>query len=292
MDAVITFVDGTDPLWQQDYLAATRQAALAKRYRDWGTLPYLLRGIQRHMPFIERVFLVVSRESQVPDWVDPTQVKIIYHADILPAACLPTFNSAAIELFLHRIPCLSEQFLYFNDDIFPMMDLTPEEFFPGGKPATGYSHHLFATRLYKQHTRNADRLTRQALGLRPRLRFLRPQHSCMPLLRSVCEEVFRKLEPQLLATVTPLRSPVNCNQYLFADYQLLSGHGLARRLSCRHLSLAAVRPARLAAAIRAPKQKLLCINDVEMSPARFAELREAMLAAFADHFPEKSCFER
>ena len=209
MDAVITFVDGTDPLWQQDYLAATRQAALAKRYRDWGTLPYLLRGIQRHMPFIERVFLVVSRESQVPDWVDPTQVKIVYHADILPAACLPTFNSAAIELFLHRIPGLSEQFLYFNDDIFPMMDLTPEEFFLGGKPATGYTHHLFATRLYRQHTRNADRLARQALGLRPRLRFLRPQHSCMPLLRSACEEVFRKLEPQLLATVTPLRAPVN-----------------------------------------------------------------------------------
>jgi len=29
---------------------------------------------------------------------------------------LPTFNSAAIECHLHRIPGLSENFLYFNDD--------------------------------------------------------------------------------------------------------------------------------------------------------------------------------
>jgi len=31
---------------------------------------------------------------------------------------LPTFNSNAIELHLHRIPGLSRKFLYFNDDIF------------------------------------------------------------------------------------------------------------------------------------------------------------------------------
>ena len=301
MDAVITFVDGNDPRWQQDYLTATQpdpargtapRPALAKRYRDWGTLPYLLRGIERYMPFIERVFLVVSRESQVPDWVNRTQVQIVYHADIIPSEYLPTFNSATIELFLHRIPGLSEQYLYFNDDIFPVGDLVADDFFPGGKAACGFSRHLFALRLYKIHTCRADRLARLALGLRPTLWFLRPQHSCTPMLRSACEEVFRKLEPQLLASLTPLRAPCNCNQYLFLDYQLLSGRGIVRRLSNQHLSLATVTPARLAASIREPRRKILCINDVEMSPARFATLREAMLAAFADHFPDKSRFER
>ena len=292
MDAVITYVDGKDPRWQQDYLAATRQPALTKRYRDWGTLPYLLRGIQKHLSFVERVFLVVSRESQVPDWVDRTQLQVIYHADIIPAEYLPTFNSATIELFLHRIPGLSEQYLYFNDDIFPVGDLVADDFFPGGKAATGFSRHLLATRLYQRHTRRADRLARQALGLRPPLYFLRPQHSCTPMLRSACEEVFQKLTPQLLASITPLRAACNCNQYLFLDYQLLSGRGIVRRLSNQHLSLATVTPARLAASIREPRRKILCINDVEMSPARFATLREAMLAAFADHFPDKSRFER
>ena len=40
MDAVITYVDGNDPAWRQDYLAAAGNEP-AKRYRDWGTLPYL-----------------------------------------------------------------------------------------------------------------------------------------------------------------------------------------------------------------------------------------------------------
>ena len=76
MDAVIAYVDGNDPLWQQDYRAANRQAALSKRYRDWGTLPFLLRGIQRHMPVIERVFLVGSRERQVPAEADGRAARV------------------------------------------------------------------------------------------------------------------------------------------------------------------------------------------------------------------------
>ena len=249
MDAVITFVDGSDPLWQQDYRAAAGRQALAKRYRDWGTLPYLLRGIERHMPFIDKVYLVVSRESQVPAWADTSQLKVVYHSDILPAQCLPTFNSCTIELFLHRIPGLAEQFLYFNDDLFPVKDAAAQDFFPGGKAATGFSHHLFAPGIYKRQARNADRLARKALGLKVPPGFLRPQHSVMPMLRSASATAFRKV----LATVSPQR---------------------------------------LAAAIRSPREKILCINDVEMSPARFEALRDAMLTAFAAHFPDKSRFER
>jgi len=292
MDAVITFVDGNDPFWQQDYRAARREPVLTKRYRDWGTLPYLLRGIQRHMPFIEKVFLVVSRESQVPAWADRGRLNVVLHADIFPPECLPSFNSTGIEMFLHRIPGLSEQYLYFNDDFFPVMDASAEDFFPGGQAAIGYSRHLLALGLYKRHTRNSDHLARATLGQRPRPWFLRPQHTCSPMLRSVCEELYRKQEAQILASVTPLRASGNYNQYLYLDYQLLSGRGRIRRLSNQHVSLASVTPAALAEAIREPRRKILCINDVEMSEDRYLSLREAMLSAFADHFPEKSRFER
>ncbi|MBR1538471.1 MAG: hypothetical protein IJ636_03090 [Bacteroidales bacterium] len=292
MDAVITFVDGSDPLWQQDYRTVVPQPALDRRYRDWGTLPFLLRGIERHLPFIDRVFLVVARESQVPRWADTSQLKVVYHADFLPRGCLPTFNSAAIELFLHRIPGLAEQYLYFNDDLFPLKDVAPEDFFPGGKPATGYSRHLFAGNLYKRHCRNSDRLARAALGRRPGLCFLRPQHAVSPMLRSVCETLYRQMEAQIIASATPLRDAGNCNQYLYLDYQLLSGRGVARRSSNRHVSLAAVSPQQLAAAILDPKDQFLCINDVEMPQSRYLALREAIHAAFAVRFPDKSRFER
>ena len=292
MDAVIAYVDGADPMWQQDYLAAVRQQALTKRYRDWGTLPFLLRGIERHLPFIDRVFLVVSRESQVPSWADRSWLQVVLHADIIPAAYLPTFTSTTIELFLHRIPGLSEQFLYFNDDMFPLMDAVEADFFPGGRPAMGFSRHLWAGNLYKRQTRNADRLARAALGQRSGLFFLRPQHTCSPMLRSVSEDAFRRLEPQLLATITPLRDVRNVNQYLFLDYALLSGRGVARRISNLHVSLAATTPERLAEAIVSPSRTMVCINDVELSPERYEALRSAMLAAFSQHFPTKSVYER
>lgn len=42
---------------------------------------------------------------------------------------LPTFSSAAIETFIHRIPNLSKRFLYLNDDIFLGADLYPEDLY-------------------------------------------------------------------------------------------------------------------------------------------------------------------
>ena len=110
---------GWIPFGSREYSRATNRPALAKRYRDWGLLPYLLRGIERYMPFVGRVFLVVSGESQVPDWADTDRLHIVYHRDIIPERFLPTFNSTTIELFLHRIAGLGEEFVYFNDDLFP-----------------------------------------------------------------------------------------------------------------------------------------------------------------------------
>lgn len=292
MDAVITYVDGADPLWQRDFAAASGGAESVRRYRDWGTLPYLLRGIGRYLPFIENVFLVVARESQVPDWADRSALRVVLHRDILPEQLLPTFNSTTIELFLHRIEGLAEQYLYFNDDFFPVRDSSPADFFPDGEPATGFRRHLLATGLYKRQSRNAWRFARTALGLRPGIGFRRPQHTCSPMLRSVCAELYDRTEQQLLATATPLRAACNLNQYVYLDYALLAGKGISRSLSNRHLSLGAVTPEQLSEAILNPDRNILCINDVEMSQQRFETLRTAMLAAFEARFPGKSRFER
>ena len=45
MDAIVTYVDGLDPLWQKDYETAVGEKILDKRFRDWGTLKYQFRGI-------------------------------------------------------------------------------------------------------------------------------------------------------------------------------------------------------------------------------------------------------
>ena len=103
MDIVITFVNGLDPVWQREYEEYTNTPILEKRFRDWGTLKYLFRGIAKNMPFIRKVHLVVSGESQVPEWVNRDEVNVVLHRDIIPEEYLPTFNCNPIEMHLHRI---------------------------------------------------------------------------------------------------------------------------------------------------------------------------------------------
>ena len=291
MDAVITYVDGSDPLWQQDYRTAVPGPVVERRYRGWETLPFLLRGIEKYMPFIERVFLVVSRESQVPVWVNRDTLKVVLHKEIIPAAFLPTFNSTTIELFLYRIPGLSERYLYFNDDIFPMMECAEEDFFPEGRPATGFARHHFVGNDFRRQTRRSYAIAREAIGLPRTFVYLRPQHTCTPMLKSSCEALFAKAGSKLLRTITPVRNACNVNQYVFLDYTLLSGKGINRRLDNQHVSLAAVSPRRLASIIAAPKRKLLCINDVDMKPEKCEAFGKALLEALSKRFPDKSRFE-
>ena len=114
MDIVITYVNGNDPVWQKDYEKFTNVPVMEKRFRDWGTLQYLLRGIEKHMPFIRKVFLVVSHRSQIPEWVDESNLNVVLHEDFVPEEYLPTFNCNTLEMNLHRIKGLDEQYLYFT----------------------------------------------------------------------------------------------------------------------------------------------------------------------------------
>ncbi len=291
MDIVITYVNGLDPLWQEDYERTFKKPILAKRFRDWGTLPYLMRGIEKYLPYVEKVHLVVARESQVPDWVNRDEVNVVLHKDIIPEEHLPTFNSATIGLFLYRIPGLSEQYLYFNDDIFPLQPCPPEMFFPDGKSAIKLSTHLFAQGFYKQHVRNSYRLARTVLGQKYGLCFKRPQHICIPMQRKACEEVFAKAEPQIMASLSATRTEHNLNQSLFLNYLYYSGRLVSRRIPSKHCSMAVYSPGRIANLIVNPVKPLVCINDVSMSDEQQERMRTAIQDAFEQHFPQKSKYE-
>lgn len=292
MDIVITTVNGLDPEWQKDYARCIGTDALTKRYRDWGTLPYLLRGIETCMPFIDQVFLVVSRESQVPAWLNRETVRIVLHEEFIPAEYLPTFNSTAIEMFLHRIPGLSEQFIYFNDDFFPLADCKPSDFFRDGKVAISMARHLCTMHnLFRIQTRNSDRLARRAANGPRRPWYVRPQHTCQPMLRSVNEELYHLCEAEILKSVSPLRTDYNYNQYIFTDYAYFTGRSFRHRIGNKHISLSMATPDRLHQAITQPKRCMACINDVEMSESKYEKLRQSILDAFQQRFPNLSKYE-
>jgi hypothetical protein len=291
MDIVITYVNGLDPVWQESYRSCVGDSINTKHFRDWGTLKYLLRGIERNLPFVRNVYLVVSGESQVPEWADRENLKVVLHRDIIPERFLPVFNSASIEIFLNRIPGLDREFIYFNDDIFPLRDCRPEDFFREGRAAAHFQRHLFATGMYKHHSRNGDRLAREAAGLGPSALFRRPQHACTALLRDVCDEAWSLEAGRLEASVSPVRSEDNVNFSLFADYAFYTGRTFPHRVSNRHFSTAVASADKVCGFIAAPTADFACINDVNMPEEKFTVFRDALLEAFGKAFPSKSRFE-
>lgn len=292
MDIVITYVNGNDPVWQRDYEKYTNVPILEKRFRDWGTLQYLLRGIEIHMPFIRNVYLVVSHRSQVPVWADTENLKVVLHEDFVPAEHLPTFNCNTLEMNLHRIEGLDEEYLYFNDDLFPVRDCKPEDFYRDGKALIGFTKHYFGSGMFKQICRNSDSLARKALGMPASRSFVRPQHICAPMLRSECERLSQTVAADIAGAYTRIRDGRNYNQYMFTDYLYYQGKALSEKISSRHLSVAVSSASRIRRAIEEPSRNIICINDVRLSEKRYEKLRSTIIEAFEKKFPKRSRFEK
>ena len=141
IDIVVLWVDGSDPEFIREKQAVTGKVAFTnqdidgdQRYRDYGTLHFWFRMIEKHAPWVNNVYLITN--GQKPDWLnlEHPKLKLITHREFMPEAYLPSYNSAAIELNLHRIEGLSEHFIYFNDDMFMIKDTQPSDFYKNGHP--------------------------------------------------------------------------------------------------------------------------------------------------------------
>lgn len=129
IDIVYLWVDGSDPAWRAKRQQAWDQlhpssfdsvavyGNVEGRFRDNDELRFSLRALERYFPQHGHVYVVT--DGQIPIWLRPSEkISIIDHADLIPASSLPTFDSAHIESYIHRIPNLSERYFYCNDDVF------------------------------------------------------------------------------------------------------------------------------------------------------------------------------
>lgn len=142
VDVVFTWVDNTDKAWQAQYQQASNQATHQvglyandhARFENHNELYYAIHSILKNLPWVNRIFIIT--DNQQPKWldiIDNQKITIIDHAQIIDKKYLPTFNSHVIEAHLHKIPNLSENFIYFNDDVFVARPLPKTHFFaPNG----------------------------------------------------------------------------------------------------------------------------------------------------------------
>mmetsp|Transcript_43100 Transcript_43100/g.104315 ORF Transcript_43100/g.104315 Transcript_43100/m.104315 type:complete len:577 (+) Transcript_43100:80-1810(+) len=162
IDAVYTWVDGSKPKWlaekekyrvqffaalenkteaqirEEDKIAGLDQGPnQANRYKDHNELKYSFRSIVKHAPWIRNIYLLTA-DGEGPEWLDAShpRITVLSHADIFENQDhLPTFSSRPIEASLPNIPGISENFLYFNDDMFFGLPVEQSDWIPD--PTTG-----------------------------------------------------------------------------------------------------------------------------------------------------------
>lgn len=139
VDAVVTWVDSTDARWVRAYEEKTGKRFVASsRFttaEPEAELSVCLLKIRQHMPWVHRIFIVTM--DQYPKCI--RNETVITHDQIGLDA---VFNSLAIETSLHKIPGLSEHFIYFNDDVFLTRDVRISHFFDKLGPRVRVQHKL------------------------------------------------------------------------------------------------------------------------------------------------------
>lgn len=333
IDIVITWVDGSDLDWirlKNSYKlndnGADRNQELneASRYRDWGTLKYLFRSIEKYAPWVRRVHFVTC--GQKPKWLDEKHPKLhlVNHEDYIPSEYLPTFSSNTIELNFHRIEELSEHFIYFNDDFFLTAPTEPTDFFVDGLPcdtpivtpiiATVPGHPFVHYLLNDIGLVNGHFNLRKAMKEKP-FNWFNPlygkylvhtllysfhrQLTCgffnfhMPsaMLKSTYDQIW-ELEPQILDATckSRFRGLNDVNQYIMSYANFLQNQFVPRspKNGC-YFSVGDNRE-QITDAIVNRRYKYIAVNDTDCE-IDFEKEKEFLINVFEKAFPEKSQFE-
>lgn len=335
IDFVVPWVDGGDPEWRKEkakYCAEPEKEKGADdvRFRDWNTLKYWFRGVEKYAPWVNKVYFITC--GQIPEWlnIDFEKLVCVDHKDYIPEKYLPVFSANPIEHNMHRIQGLSEHFVYFNDDMFLTAPVTPEDFFVNGlpcdsaveSPITPNRRDMFNNILMNNIILLNEKFDRQEVlkqqknkfysladkkGLITNLCFapLRRRdffgfeysHLPSPFLKSTFEKVWEENEKWLEETCSHrFRNPEDVNQYIYRNYQYVTGmfqpHNWRKDGNAFQVNDTGTNNnvEETCNAIRNEKYKMICVNDADV--VYFEETKEKVLKAFETILPQKSSFEK
>ena len=89
IDFVILWVDDRDPKWIQERNIYSPQNTFLvdnsdARYRDWETLKYWFRGVEKFAPWIHKIYFITC--GHIPQWLnlDAPKLKHVRHSDYMP----------------------------------------------------------------------------------------------------------------------------------------------------------------------------------------------------------------
>jgi hypothetical protein len=306
IDVVYTWVDGTDPAWQRRRAEASgkvyhEEAASDARYISRDELKYSLRSLYLYAPWVRHIYIV--SDDQAPPWLNLAhpKVSVVDHRDIFTdPEVLPVYNSHAIESQLHHIDGLSQQFLYFNDDMFIGHPVTPQRFFDGNGLSRFFhaDSHVPIGPITETDTpvdaacKNNRRLLRDMFGKTISQTF---QHAPYALRRDVMADIEAQFPVEHARTASSrfrdlhdLSIPSSMQHY----YGYFTGRAVAGSIRSVYIQLAvADLQQRLDRLLARRDAESFCLNDA-YSTAEDLERQNAILLPFLEsYFPVPSPYE-
>lgn len=330
IDFVIPWVDGGDPAWRKEmykHRGIDEPDAGEERYRDMGILKFWFRAVEAYAPWVNQIHFITW--GHLPEWLNTEHPKlhIVNHKDYIPEQYLPTFSANPIELNIHRIPNLSEHFVYFNDDMLLNSSVTPDFFFRNGKPCDFlrvrqiyfpsvndvYCHIITndIVEINRRHSyikmflRHPEKVVNLKYGVGGSLKNLlklcniscfvgfQEHHLPNPYVKQTFLDVWNAM-PDLLDQVSGnrFRTPFDVNQYIFRYWQLATGQFSPVSPASRGKYLSIAYPMDcIEATLNDPGIKMVCVNDTPYD----IDLEKALaqvVAIYEKKLPGKSTFEK
>ena len=327
IDFIITWVDESDPKWRKEfeYYSAKETRYIntdACRYRDWDTLRYWFRGVEKFAPWVNKIHFVTY--GHLPKWLntDNPKLVIVKHEDFVPADYLPTFNPKTMEFFFHKIKGLSDRFVYFNDDMFLIDGVSPDRFFKNDLPCDiaglssittkgmfGCSVYL-ALDLIRDNFNKKESVSRNRtkwyslkyprLALHNLLKFRETKftgfvnhHLPQGYLKHIYDDVWEHCEKDIHRTCSDkFRTYGDVSHWVVRYWQLASGNFTPYNVfkDGKLYSIKEDTIGDIDDCLRHQKKKIVCLNDVE-STFKFKEYKQMILEAFETILPDKCSYE-
>lgn len=256
IDAVVSWVDGGDRNFvnlKNKYHRLEKSNSYSPeefgehRYVESGELEFAIHSILKYAPFIRTIYIVHSQteliEALLPKIIPHEareKVIAIHHATIFRGyeEYLPTFNSLTIETMIHRLPGLSERYIYFNDDFLLLRQTCPTDFFRNNLPiCSGY---LAKTKSIAVKYDSQKALSSKTVG------FVIPMKNIIKLLNGSDSDLFVRL----------YHSPYVFRKSTLVNFFEINDLALRRNISYKFRSYDQFSTAALAATLEYRRQKI------------------------------------
>lgn len=254
IDVVFTWVNGADSKWREKFnrfaTEMAQKSALyatdSARFEDHNELYYSVNAVLKMLPWVRKIFIVT--DGQTPTWLNEShqnKIEIIDHTQIIEAQFLPTFNSHVIEAHLHKIPNLSEHFIYFNDDVFVAKPLKAIHFFqPNGLAS------IFLADKSVKVMANKGVFTPTLLASKNNIALLEQDYQCKidtplvhtyaPLRKSIYELAWQKYHKEIYAFLSNkfrAANDLNFTNFLIPWLMYLEGKACPRGEICYYFNI-------------------------------------------------------